>query len=54
MLDSSTVGVFGWLIATHGFGFVVDLTAALPAKIAIFFLGGRNKPKTATRWAQNS
>ena len=51
---TSTVGAFGWLIATHGFGFVVDLGAALPAKIAIFLLVGRNKPKTATRLAQNS
>jgi hypothetical protein len=51
MPDSSTVGALGWLVAIHGFGFVVDLAPALPAKVAIFFLGGRNKPKTATGWA---
>ena len=53
MPDSSTVGAFGRLVAAHRFGFVIDLAAALPAKVAIFFLGGRNKPKTATGLAQN-
>jgi len=54
MLDSSTVGAFALLVATHRLGFVVNLAAALPAKIAIFFLGGWHKPKTATRLTKNS
>jgi len=49
----STVGTFARLVATHGFRLVVDFAAALPANVAIFFLGGWNQPQTATRLAQN-
>jgi hypothetical protein len=45
--------MFARLVVTHGFRFVIDLVAALPATIAIFFLGGWNQPKTATGLAQN-
>src|SRR5215213_1070762 len=41
------------LIARHGRGFAGRFAAALPTKVAILFLCGRNQPKTATRIAQD-
>ena len=50
---TSTMGAFIWLLAGQRGWFAVDLTATLPAKIAVLFLGGWNQPKTTTRLAQN-
>jgi len=48
-----TVGTFACLVACHLSRFAVNFTAALPAKVAIVFLGGRHQPKTTARWAQD-
>lgn len=45
---ASMVGAFVRLIAIRR-GFAGDLAAALPAKVAILVLCGRNQPQTATR-----
>ena len=46
-------GTFAGRIAGHGSRFAVNFTAALPAKVAIIFLGSRHQPKTTTRLAQD-
>ena len=48
-----TVGTFAWLVAGHLSRFAVNFAAALPAKVAIVFLGGRHQPKTTARLAQD-
>ena len=48
-----SVKSFNGRVAGPGDRFAINFTAALPAKVAIVFLGGRHQPKTTTRLAQD-